>query len=155
VSPDAGGIKRAERFRQRLAIAIGKPVGAAFAEKHRGGGLVTGDLFIGDVQGKSAIIIDDLISTGSTIARTVAACRQAGATMVCVAATHGLFTSQAQAVLGDAALDELVVTNTVPPWRLRGHPIERKLVVLGIAPLFARAIHCLHSGESLQALLDS
>ena len=51
VAPDAGGIKRADRFRQRLGAALGRPVAAAFAEKHRSEGVVRGELIVGDVQG--------------------------------------------------------------------------------------------------------
>ena len=61
VSPDAGGIKRAEQLRQLLSRVLGKPVGAAFAEKYRSLGVVSGDMVVGDVKGKSALIIDDLI----------------------------------------------------------------------------------------------
>ena len=74
VSPDAGGVKRAERLRQLLSHALGKPVGAAFAEKYRSLGVVSGDMVVGDVEGKNVIIVDDLISTGTTIARTGRAC---------------------------------------------------------------------------------
>ena len=79
VSPDAGGVKRAERLRQLLSHALGKPVGAAFAEKYRSLGVVTGDMVVGDVEGKNVIIVDDLISTGTTIARTARACHTRGA----------------------------------------------------------------------------
>src|SRR3972149_1044811 len=63
VSPDTGGAKRAELFREGLEAALGRPVGKAFADKHRSAGVVSGDLFIGDVAGATALIIDDLIRT--------------------------------------------------------------------------------------------
>jgi ribose-phosphate pyrophosphokinase len=59
VSPDAGGTKRSERQRQLLIHALGKPVGAAFAEKHRSLGVVSGDMVVGDVKGKDVLIVDD------------------------------------------------------------------------------------------------
>ena len=66
VSPDAGGIKRADAFRQRLARALGRPIDMAFAEKYRSGGELRGEALVGDVNGKIAIIVDDLISAGNT-----------------------------------------------------------------------------------------
>ncbi len=152
VSPDAGGIKRAEQLRQLLSRVLGKPVGAAFAEKYRSLGVVSGDMVVGDVKGKSALIIDDLISTGTTIARTARACRALGAARVIAAATHGLFMEGAEAALSDSALDQIVVTDTVPPFRLKDGAVKAKLTVLTSTPLFARAIHRLHACDSITEL---
>jgi ribose-phosphate pyrophosphokinase len=149
VSPDAGGIKRAEQFRQQLAQALGHPVGTAFAEKYRSNGVVSGDMLVGDVSGKDAVIIDDLISTGTTIIRTANACRSRGAVRVFAAATHGLFTGDANAALADAALEKIVVTDTVPPFRLNGGAVKAKVVGLCSAAVFAEAIHRLHVGGSI------
>jgi ribose-phosphate pyrophosphokinase len=154
VSPDAGGIKRAERFRLRLARALGRPVAAAFAEKHRAEGVVSGELIVGDVAGRCAIILDDLISTGTTIARTVKACRGLGATSVYAAASHGLFVGDAAQVLADAALSGIVVTDSVPPFGQAEGPARDKLVVLPAAKLFADAIRAIHDGGSLTELLE-
>jgi len=153
VSPDAGGIKRAERFRERLAKALGHAVPAAFAEKHRSEETVSGELMVGPVQGRCAIIIDDLIGSGTTIARTAKKCRELGATGVYAAATHGLFVGDASRVLGDAALDALVVTDSVPPFRLTGK-IRDKLVVLPASRLIAEAIRRIHAGESVGVLME-
>lgn len=155
VSPDAGGIKRADRFRQRLVQVLGRPVAAAFAEKHRSEGVVRGELIVGDVKDRCAIIIDDLISTGTTIARTVKACRELGATAVYAAASHGLFVGDANRVLGDEALTGLVVTDSVPPFRLGETTAAGKLVVLPTAGLFADAIQRIHRGGSISQLLDA
>jgi ribose-phosphate pyrophosphokinase len=155
VAPDAGGIQRAERFRLRLAAALGRPVAAAFAEKHRSEGVVTGDLLVGDVAGRVAIIIDDLVGSGTTLQRTATACRARGATEVHAAASHGLFVGAAPRLLADAALARIVVTDSVPPFRLPTGPVRDKLVVLPTAPLFARAIACMQGGGSLTALLES
>lgn len=153
VSPDAGGIKRAERFRQRLAAALGRPVAAAFAEKHRSGGVLSGELIVGDVQGRCAIILDDLIGTGSTIARTVTACRSLGATSVYAAASHGLFVGDAAQLLADDALTGIVVTDTVPPSRLGEGKARAKLTLLSSAQLFAQAIRRIDAGGSIVELL--
>ncbi len=155
VSPDAGGIKRAEQFRQRLAQVLDKPVGTAFAEKYRSGGAVTGDLLVGDVAGKTAVIVDDLISSGTTLARTARACGEHGAAGVMAAATHGLFMGDASAVLADSALQRIVVTDTVPPFRLEQGAAMAKLNVLSCSGLLARAIGRLHAGESITELMES
>lgn len=154
VSPDAGGIKRAERFRQRLSRALGRPVAAAFAEKHRSEGVVSGELLVGDVKDRCAIIVDDLIGSGTTIARTVQACRSRGATAVYAAASHGLFVADAQQVLADDALTGIVVTDTVPPFRLGEGKVRAKLVVLPSASVFGDAIQRIHNGGSITQLLD-
>ena len=138
VAPDAGGIKRADRFRQRLGAALGRPVAAAFAEKHRSDDVVRGELIVGDVKGRTAIIVDDMIGTGTTIARTVKACRSLGATSVHAAASHGLFVGDAPQVLADAALNSIVVTDSVPPFRLGQGKARDKLVVLSSARLVRR-----------------
>jgi len=153
VSPDAGGIKRAESFRLRLAAALGRPVAAAFAEKHRSEGVVSGELVVGEVAGRCAIIVDDLIGAGTTIVRTAIACRRLGATSVYAAASHGLFVGQAPLMLAEEALTGLVVTDTVPPFRLPDGPVRDKLVVLATARLFAQAIERMHGGGSITALL--
>jgi len=153
VSPDAGGIKRAEDFRQRLSHALARPVASAFAEKHRSEGIVSGELIVGDVQGKCAIIVDDLIGTGTTIARTVKACGGLGARRIYTAASHGLFVGSAAQVLADDALVQVVVTDTVPPFRLPEGKVRDKLIILDSAALFAQAIAHSHSGESISELL--
>ncbi|WP_427913477.1 ribose-phosphate diphosphokinase [Ramlibacter sp. MMS24-I3-19] len=155
VSPDAGGIKRAERFREVLAATLGRPVAAAFAEKHRSEGVLTGELVVGDVQGHHAIILDDLIATGGTLARTARACVELGATRVDAAATHGLFVGDAPRVLADDALAGIVVTDSVPPDRLAAGPARDKLTVLPTDGLVAEAIRRIHAGGSLVELLGN
>ena len=107
VSPDVGGIKRAEAFRSFLAAVLNTDdVSSAFMEKHRSAGVVSGEAVVGDIQGKTAIIIDDLISSGGTIARTAQACRQRGADTIYAAATHGLFVADAGKILSAAPLQQ-------------------------------------------------
>jgi ribose-phosphate pyrophosphokinase len=154
VSPDPGGVKRAERFRLVLEAALGRSVGSGFLEKHRSEGVVSGDALVGVVRGRAAIILDDLISTGTTLARAARACRTAGATAVYAAATHGLFTGEAGRILSDAPLDQVVVTNSVPPFRLEPDPLGGKLAVLDIAPLLASVIGRLQVGGSIAALWE-
>ncbi len=144
VSPDAGGIKRAERFRQVLSASLQKPIHAGFAEKYRAKGIVSGEMVIGEIEGKIAIIIDDLISTGGTIARVAKVCRERGAKRVLALATHGLFVEGANAVLSGEALDGTLVTNSVSSFRVTDETARQKLQVLDCAPLFAEAIQLIH-----------
>lgn len=152
VSPDPGGVKRAELFREALEAAIGKPVGKGFADKRRSGGVVSGDLFIGEVAGSTALIVDDLISTGGTLLRAAIAARKAGAKKVIALVTHGLFMPGAEQVIADPAIDRFVVTDSVPPFRL--DPQARgKIDTLPVAPLLAEAIRRLHEDRALTDLM--
>jgi ribose-phosphate pyrophosphokinase len=152
VSPDPGGAKRAELFREALEAALGRPVGKAFADKHRSGGVVTGDLFIGDVEGTTALVIDDLISTGGTLLRAAKAARKAGASRVIALVTHGLFMAGAAEALADSAIDRLVIADAVPPFRLGEGLARTKVDVLPAARLLADAIDRLQRGRALSDL---
>lgn len=154
VSPDAGGVKRAERFRRGLAAALGREVTLAFMEKHRAAGVMRGGAIIGEVEGRCAVIIDDLISTGSTMLHAAKVCRARGARAVHAAATHGVFSAAAETVLADPALAQVVVTNSIPPFRLSPGLIASKLIVLDVAPLMAAAIDAIHRNGSISALLE-
>jgi ribose-phosphate pyrophosphokinase len=153
VSPDTGGAKRAELLRETLEVVSGRPVGKAFADKHRSAGVVSGDLFVGDVAGSTALIVDDLISTGGTLLRAARAARKAGARRVMALVTHPLFMADSAEVLADAAIDRLIVTDTVPPLRLPADARVDKLVILPAAPLLAEAIARLHDNRTLTDLL--
>jgi ribose-phosphate pyrophosphokinase len=153
VSPDTGGAKRAELFRDTLETALGRPVGKAFADKRRSAGVVSGDLFVGDVAGTTALVIDDLISTGGTLLRAARAARKAGARRVIALVTHGLFMTGAAGAIADAAIDRLVITDAVPPFRLAAGAARDKIEILPAAPLLAETIRRLDSGKSLTDLV--
>jgi ribose-phosphate pyrophosphokinase len=154
VSPDEGGVHRADAFRRAFARALGRPVESGFMEKRRSAGVVSGDRMVGEVRDRTVIVIDDLISTGGTLVRTARACRERGAKRVLTAATHGLFMGKAGTVLADPAIDQIVVTNSVPPFRLNGTPAADKLVVLDAAPLIGACVRRLHEGGSIVELYD-
>lgn len=145
-SPDAGGVKRAERFRQRLGPALGQELPLALMEKHRSDGALRGRALVGAVAGRTVILFDDLISTGSTLLRAALVCREHGATAVIGAASHGVFASGAEAAIADPALDRVVITDSIPPLRLSPRLVQSKIVILGAAPLFADAIKAIHDG---------
>jgi ribose-phosphate pyrophosphokinase len=152
VSPDVGGVKRAEAFREALERRLGRPLARAFMEKQRSSGVVSGGRLVGEVTGRTVIIIDDLISSGTTLARAAAACR--GARRIYAAASHGLFAQKAGEILGASAIGEIVVTDTVPPFRIESSAARGKMKIVSTAPLFAEAIRRMHSGGSIVDLLE-
>ncbi|OHC70198.1 MAG: ribose-phosphate pyrophosphokinase [Rhodocyclales bacterium GWA2_65_20] len=147
VSPDAGGVKRAELFRQALSRALGRTVASAFVEKQRSDAGVGGESSVGQFAGRAAIIIDDMICTGTTIVHAAQVCRDLGAHPVYAAATHGVFAGDAADALADPALESIVVTNSIP-LRKNIALAAPKLVVLDAATLFAAAIRDIHGGGS-------
>lgn len=154
VAPDVGGIKRAEPFRQMLSAKLGREVPMAFLEKQRSAGVVSGEAFVGDVEGRLAIVIDDIVSSGTTLARAAKACRARGAQATYAAATHGLFVKNAAEVVANPALAKLAVTNSVPPFRLDADLRKRKIDIVDAAPLFGEAIRRMHTGDDLESLLE-
>jgi ribose-phosphate pyrophosphokinase len=155
ISPDVGVNKRAELFREALQHKTGREITIGFLQKQRSEGVVTTGAFVGDVKERTVVILDDLISSGTTLSRAAKACRDAGAKAIYGAATHGMFSSDAESVLAASAIDRIVVTDTVPPWRLSKDFIASKLDILDTAPLFAEAIQCVAWGESIVSLQRS
>jgi ribose-phosphate pyrophosphokinase len=153
MSPDFGGVKRAEEFLDILRAAGGE-AGLVVMEKRRSKGVVTGEQVIGDVDGRTVVLLDDLISTGGTMLRAAQAALQRGAVSVVAAASHGVFAKGAETTLADPALQQIVVTNSVGVPQLRG-AAGAKLAVLDIAGLLAESVRRLHDGGSIVELLDS
>jgi ribose-phosphate pyrophosphokinase len=153
VSPDTGGAKRAELFREALEVASGRHIGKAFVDKHRSAGIVSGDLFIGDVACATALVIDDLISTGGTLLRAARAARKAGAARVLALVTHGLFMPGSSDMLADPAIERVIVTDTVPLFRLSAGLLRDKVEILPAAPLLAETVIRLHQGRALADLV--
>jgi ribose-phosphate pyrophosphokinase len=154
VSPDFGGAKRAQRLQDLLALHAQRDVGFALHEKRRSSGVVSGDLLVGPVEGCHVVIVDDLISAGSTILRAVQACREGGATRVDACATHGVFLPEAQRLLGPAGPDSLVVTDSILPTRLVAGTGQRAPIVVPVSGLFAEAIRRIVNGGSVVALRE-
>ena len=150
VSPDAGGQKRAEQLRVVLEKKSGRPVGNALLEKHRSGDVVTGSLFAGNVQGHTAIIIDDMISSGGTIMRAVKTCRKNGAARVFAAATHGLFSKGAHQLFQQDGPDRTFVTDSVT---IAATVNSERLQIISAAPLLADAIARLSNGAPFYDLI--
>lgn len=153
-SPDPGGVKRAQLFGEMLERDIGRPVGSAFMEKRRSGGVVSGTLLVGEVDGATAIVVDDMVASGGTMLRAAEALLRCGARRVLAVAAHGLFTEGAAAMLERPEIERHVVTDTIPAFRLPPDLARRRLDVVSAAPLVAEAIRRLHDNGSLVALIE-
>ena len=149
VSPDSGRVRVAERWSDLLG---GCPI--AFIHKTRDPRVpneaVVGRV-VGDVQGQTCVVIDDMIDTAGTIAKAVEALFEAGAKDVIVAATHGVFSGPAVERLRDCKASEVVITNTLP---ISDEQKFEGLTVLSIAPLIARAIREVFEDGSVTSLFD-
>ncbi|HET7524818.1 MAG TPA: ribose-phosphate diphosphokinase [Burkholderiaceae bacterium] len=145
-SPDPGGVKRAQLWRESLQERLARPVGFAMLDKRRSAGVVSSDRIVaGDVAGARVLLLDDLIASGETMLRAAQALRQSGASEVSVFAAHGLFIAPAATALADPAIARIVVSDSVPPFRLSADSATRaKLQVVTAAPLFAQAISECH-----------
>jgi ribose-phosphate pyrophosphokinase len=154
VSPDVGGIKRAERFREILARRLGREIPEAFVEKRRSADAVSGEALVGNVTGRTVLLIDDMICGGTTLARAAETCHKAGAREVLAAAAHGAFVPEASRMLAEAVLDRIVVLDHIPPFAIDHALVEKKVTVLEGSGLVAEAIRRMHEGGSLVELLE-
>ena len=149
VSPDSGRLRVAERWTDRLG---GCPL--AFIHKTRDPlkpNEVVAHRVVGDVAGRSCILVDDMIDTGSTVVSAARQLKDAGAADVIIVATHGILSGPAIDRLKNAPINEVVLTNTLPI------PPERQIdgmTVLSIAPLIARAIREVFEDGSVTSLFD-
>jgi len=140
-SPDVGGVKRAQLWREALEKTLQRPVAQAFVDKRRALGVVSGgEIVTGDIAGATVLIVDDLIATFGTIERAACALLKAGARRVLAFAAHGLFVSPAADVLERTTVERVFITDTVPPFRLDERAARGRVDVLPCAALFADAI---------------
>lgn len=140
VSPDIGGAKRAELFRQTLEDIVGSPISKGLADKQRSMGQVSGNLFAGDVSGCTVVILDDLISIGTTMARVAQQCREHGAGRVIVAATHGVGGAAALPNLTQPVIDTVLLANTIPQATEFVATLADRLTILDVSGIFAQAL---------------
>ncbi|WP_163266915.1 ribose-phosphate diphosphokinase [Chelativorans alearense] len=156
LSPDGGGVKRAQLLKECLEAETDLQAGFGFLEKRRSRGVVSGDLFAGDVNGTAVFILDDMISTGGTMLRAADACRARGAKAVHALATHGLFGPGAGALFGSDAVDRIVVTDSVASaMRAKVEYPAARLEIASVAPLIGEAIRRLRDGGSISDLLGT
>jgi ribose-phosphate pyrophosphokinase len=149
-SPDPGGVKRAQLWRESLEKTLLRPVGFAMVDKRRSAGIVSSEnLVAGDVGGMTVLLIDDLIASGDTMRRAAVALRRSGAQEVVAFAAHGLFTGSAADALADDSIAKIIVTDSVPPFRLPlASKVRSKLSMASAVPLFALAIKACHGAWS-------
>ncbi len=145
VSPDAGGAERARAYAKRIDGAL------AIIDKRRpedGSAEVMN--VIGDVQGRTCILQDDIIDTAGTIQKGASALKAAGAERVLACAVHGVLSGPAIDRIENSPLDQLIVTNTIP----LGHNAQqcKKIVVLSVARLLGQAIRSIHEETSVSSL---
>ncbi|MBA3276724.1 MAG: ribose-phosphate pyrophosphokinase [Chloroflexia bacterium] len=143
VSPDAGGVARAEDFRVRVGGSL-----AIISKQHPGPDATEVLEMVGDVEGKTAVIVDDMISTGGTLIQAAKLLEERGASTVHVAATHGVFAADALDQIHASSIDRLFVTDTIPLPEGRTDRIE----IVSVASLLAEAIMRTHKGLSVSAL---
>lgn len=143
VAPDTGGVERCRNLANTLGMRLA-------IMDHRRGKTAPRSTIVGDVKGRRAVIIDDLLDTGRTLHRTVESAKMAGAASVEAYCVHALFSHEAVDLLADSALRSLVVTDTVPT-------VDRAVGILNIrtvsvASTLAKVIRCVHLEESVSAL---
>lgn len=149
-SPDPGGVKRAQLWRESLEALLLRSVGFAMVDKRRSAGLVSSDnLIAGEVDGMRVFLIDDLVASGETLRRAALALRRAGAREVMACVAHGLFMGPAAQALADDSIARIIITDSVPPFRLPpACALRAKLSIASAAPLLAQAIRaCLGAGS--------
>lgn len=145
-SPDPGGVKRAQLWREELESRLNRSVGFAMIDKRRSAGVVSGSEGVsGDVHGATVLLLDDLIASGGTLQRAARALREAGARRVLAFAAHGLFVGSAAQTLAEAAIECVVVSDSVPAQRVpRDSALHRKLQLASCVPLLSEAIRESH-----------
>ena len=145
VSPDAGGVERARAFSKRLGA------GLAIIDKRRPAPNVSEIMHIvGDVRGKKAVILDDIIDTAGTLTNAAHAIFNAGASSVAACASHAVFSGKAVQRITDSPLQHVIVTNTIPQSELSAGCA--KVRVKSVGRLLGEAIKRIHHGDSISSL---
>ena len=142
VSPDAGGVERARAYAKRLDAAL------AIVDKRRDQPNVAEvHNVIGDVAGRTALIVDDIVDTAGTLAQVAAAIKNAGAREVLASCSHAVLSGRALEKIEQSPLSKLIITDSIPQSRK-----SEKIVVLSIAELLGKAIKNIHEETSVTSL---
>jgi ribose-phosphate pyrophosphokinase len=154
-SPDIGGIKRAQLFRELLEDKAGKQVELVFVEKRRDGAVLSGGRIVGSVSGRSVIVLDDLCASGTTLMKAAMALRAAGAASVHATVTHTPIETGLAALAASDEIEQVVVTDSVGHVPSDSSLGQRgKVTVLPCGELLGCAIARMVSGESLVPLAE-
>jgi ribose-phosphate pyrophosphokinase len=147
VSPDAGGVEKARAYARRLGATL------AIIDKRRERANESKVMhLVGDVVGRHALLVDDMIDTAGTLCRAAEAVKAAGALSVRAAATHGVLSGPAKKRLMESVIEEIVLTDTIPHTNLAEEC--PKVTVLSVARLFAEAISRVNSSRSISNLFE-
>jgi ribose-phosphate pyrophosphokinase len=145
VSPDAGGVERARAFAKRLGASL------AIIDKRRERANISEVMnVIGDVKGKNAILLDDMIDTAGTITKAVSAIKEKGAKRIIAACTHAVLSGPAIERINNSELEEVIVTNTINTANKQKQC--KKLTVLSVSPLLGEAIKRINEETSVSSL---
>ncbi|MDR2645101.1 MAG: ribose-phosphate pyrophosphokinase [Endomicrobium sp.] len=144
VSPDAGGVERARSFAKLIHADL------VIVDKRRPRPNEASIMnIIGEVKDKTCIILDDLVDTAGTLTKVADVIKEKGATKILAVASHGVLSGEAKQRVQNSALEELVITDTIP---LSKEGPNDKIVVLSVAPILAEAIKRISNDESISAL---
>jgi len=147
VSPDVGGIKMARAYAKRFRA------GLAIVDKRRNSPESTEVMHIlGEVKDKNVIMVDDIISTGSSIVEAARAIKKAGAKKIFAAITHGILSKDAVSKINKSTIDSLVITDSIP---LASSKRSKKIKVISVGNLFADAVKRIHFEKSISVLFNS
>ena len=148
VSPDAGGVERARFFAKKMNDSA-----LAIVDKRRTAMNVTEVMHvIGDVQGRTCLVLDDIIDTAGTLVKTATALKEAGAKRIVACATHAVLSGPATERLAQSPIEQVVVTNTIPLTEQAKRDLAGKVKVLSIAGLIGSAIKSIHEETSVSKL---
>jgi len=145
VAPDTGGAERARAYAKRLDAEL------ALCDKRREKANVAEVMnVVGDVRGRSCLIVDDMCDTGGSLTKVAKALKNAGAERIHACFTHAVLSGKAVQQLDESEIEQIIITNTIP---LRDHACDlKKIKVLSIAPLLAKAIKSIHEETSVSSL---
>ncbi|KPJ59288.1 MAG: phosphoribosylpyrophosphate synthetase, partial [Deltaproteobacteria bacterium DG_8] len=145
VSPDAGGVERARAFAKRLGATL------AIIDKRRPQPNQSNIMnIIGEIKGKAALVLDDMVDTAGTLSQSADALLEEGAERVAACCTHAVLSGTAIEKINRSSLQELVVTDTIP---LRGDAKScKKIIVLPVSKLLGEAIKRIHNNDSVSSL---
>ncbi len=146
VSPDVGNMKIAAKYVEYLGGEL-----AIVHKKRLSGSQVEAQEIIGDVEGRTILMCDDMIATAGTVCSAAELCKKRGAKKIYIGATHGLFCGAAVERLTKAPIDEVVVTDTVP---LNEDAKKLGVKVLSVASMLGEAIRRIHNDESVSSLFN-
>lgn len=154
LSPDSGGLGRCRRFRNALEkrLKLTNKIPVHTLDKERSDNKVKGGKIDGDITGKKVIIFDDMISTASTMKLCIDTIEKQGGHLWAAVASHGLFVGEASDRLKTAP--RLIVTDTIPPFRMPKDEWLGKLFVIPTTKLVAQAIRRIYDNDSISALLE-